>query len=615
MQTNTLVMISGILLTGVTCQWIAWRVKLPAILFLLLSGIVAGPVLQLLNPDLLFGDMLLSFISFAVAIILFEGSLTLKFQDIPGLEKIIRNMITVGALITLLITAVSTRWLLDFSWEISFLFGSLVVVTGPTVIVPMLRTVRPQQNLAHILRWEGILIDPIGATLAVLVFQFIVASGVQDGITGMLFVFGKILIIGSVLGCTSGYLFGLVMRRHWVPHFLSNFAALSLVCIVFALSESLEPESGLLSVTVMGVWLANTKEIDLGEILNFKEHLSVVLISMLFIILAARMDLSVFTSLGWPALLLFAVIQFVSRPLTVQISALGSELSMAERHFLAWIAPRGIIAAAISAVFVIKLTALGYSEASALVPLTFMVIVGTVLLQSATARPIAKLLKVAEPEPKGFLIVGADEVSQAIAEELKTNGFRVLLTDQNRKNVATARLKDLPAYWGNPVSEHAERHLSLIGIGRLLALSPNRELNALAVLHYRMEFGAGNVFSIRTIRPEDSENEEKSSIRAGGRQLFGKNCTYTTLSEMLANGAEFKTTPLTEKFTFEMYLEQCPEKRIPLFAITPGGRIRLFTTEREFTPKADWRIISITACMPLTEKGSPSNKGADMKNS
>ncbi|GAB7022368.1 cation:proton antiporter [Salidesulfovibrio brasiliensis] len=603
MHTHALIALSGILLVGILCQWIAWRVKLPAILFLLLSGILVGPVVRFLNPDVLFGDMLFPFISLAVAVILFEGSLTLKFQDIPGLQKVIRNMITVGAMITLLITAVATRLLLDFSWEVSFLFGALMVVTGPTVIMPMLRTVRPKENLAHILRWEGILIDPIGATLAVLVFQFIVAGGVQDGITDMLLVFSRILAIGGILGCVSGYLFGLVMRRHWIPHYLANFAALALVCTIFALSDSLEPESGLLSVTVMGIWLANTKGVELDQILDFKEHLSVVLISMLFIILAARMDLSVFTTLGWPALALFGVIQFLSRPITAQVSAYGSKLSMAERHFLAWIAPRGIIAAAISAVFAIKLESLGYFEAPKLVPLTFMVIVGTVLLQSATARPIAKLLKVAEPEPKGFLIVGADKVARAVAEELKENGFPVQLTDQNWENVMAARMAGLRVYWGNPVSEHAERHLSLIGIGRLLALSQSRELNALAAQYYRMEFGSANVFSIRTRRPEDPENGAKSSIRASGRQLFGEDVTYDTLADLIEKGAELKTTPLTDKFTFELYMDQCEEKRIPLFAVTPGGRIHLFTAEREFTPKAEWRIIGIAACMPLPDEG------------
>jgi len=529
MHEISLIALSSILLVGMGCQWIAWRVKLPAILFLLLCGILAGPVLNWLNPDQLFGNLLFPFISLAVAVILFEGSLTLKFQNIKGLEKIIRNMITFGAMITWMITAISTRWLLNFSWEISLLFGALMVVTGPTVIVPMLRTVRPKENVAHILRWEGILIDPLGATLAVLVYEFIISGGTQGGFSTGILVFCKIVVTGCFLGAASGYLFGSILRRHWLPQYLHNFFALAIVCSVFAVSDILEAESGLLSVTAMGIWLANMKGVDLEDILNFKESLSVLLISMLFIILAARMDLNMFFQLGWPALAVFGIIQFLSRPLSAQVSTIGSKLSMAERHILAWIAPRGIVAAAISALFAIKLESIGYSQAAQMVPLTFMVIIGTVLLQSATARPIAKWLKVAEPEPKGFLIIGADIVSRTIAKALQENGFRVMLSDQNWEYVKTAKMEGLPAYWGNPVSEHAERHLSLIGIGRLLALTSNREINALSAKHYRLEFGANNIYTIRTLRPENRTAESKIIFKHGGRRLFQETLIHMDL--------------------------------------------------------------------------------------
>ena len=195
------------------------------------------------------------------------------------------------------------------------------------------------------------------------------------------------------------------------------------MCGVFALSDVIEAESGLLTVTVMGIWLANMRGFEFDEILDFNESLSIVLISMLFIILAARMNLGEFFKLGWPALAVFGVIQLLARPLNVQISAIGSKLSMAERHLLAWIAPRGIVAAAISALFAIKLEAAGYPQAHQMVPLTFMVIIGTVLLQSATAGPLAKWLKVAEPEPSGFLVIGADPVARTIANVTVSKRF------------------------------------------------------------------------------------------------------------------------------------------------------------------------------------------------
>ena len=288
MNEHAVLLLSVILLTGIACQWIAWRVKLPAIIFLLFSGIIAGPVMGWLNPDLLMGDLLFPFVSLSVAVILFEGSLTLKIQEIRGLQRVIRNMITFGMLITWMITAIATRLILHFSWEISFLFGAIMVVTGPTVIIPMLRTVRPKENIANILRWEGILIDPIGATMAVLVYEFIISGGTQGGIGAGLIVFGKIIAIGVLIGAASGQCFGSILRRFWLPQYLHNFAALALACGVFAVSNALEAESGLLTVTVMGIWLANMQGVDLDEILDFKENLSILLISMLFILLAAE---------------------------------------------------------------------------------------------------------------------------------------------------------------------------------------------------------------------------------------------------------------------------------------------------------------------------------------
>jgi CPA1 family monovalent cation:H+ antiporter len=294
-------------------------------------------------------------------------------------------------------------------------------------------------------------------------------------------------------------------------------------------------------------------------------------------------------------LTVFAAIQLLARPLNVQVSAIGSQLSMAERHLLAWIAPRGIVAAAISALFAIQLEALGYVEAAQMVPLTFMVIIGTVLLQSATAAPIAKWLKVAEPEPKGFLIVGADPLARAIGHALQENEFRVQLADQNWDHIKEAKLEGLPAYWGNPVSEHADRHLSLIGIGRLLALTPNGERNALAAKHYWMEFGANNIYTIRIKPPENGTADAKSAYKHGGRGLFAETATHEVLVGLLAAGGEIKTTPLTDAFSYDDYRQQRDEKRIPLFALDPGGRIHPLTDASEVAPRADWKVIGLSA--------------------
>jgi len=585
--------IAILLVVCALCQWLAWRVKLPAIIFLLLVGILSGPVLGIFDPQALLGDLFFPFISLSVAIILFEGSLTLKFSEIRGLQKVVRNMVSIGMLVTWMITALVTRFALDLSWQVSFLFGAITVVTGPTVIIPMLRTVRPTVAVSNILRWEGIVIDPIGASLAVLVYEFIISGGGRGAFGHTMLTFAEIVAVGAIIGAGGGYLFGLLLRRHWLPEFLHNLSTLALVIGSFALSNTLQEEAGLVTVTVMGIWLANMKGVDTEEILDFKENLSILLISMLFIMLAARLELASFVELGWPALWVFLAIQFLARPLNVLISTFGSALKWPERHLLAWIAPRGIIAAAISALFALQLVDHGFESAKALVPLTFMVIIGTVLLQSTTARLVALWLGVAEPEPKGFLIIGANEVARAIAKALLKAGLRVQLVDVSWEKIAKAKMDGLPTYLGNPVSEHADRHLELVGIGRMLALSPHDSVNLAAALHYRMELGKNNVYSLLSKESNGSSNSQQVSAMRRGKSLFGSEVTYTSLQSALAAGAAIKITNLTESFGTAELRKTHGEGIIPLFAIDERERIHVFSVGETVVPGAGWSILSL----------------------
>ncbi len=414
MEINILITLAGIGLLGIACQWFAWWARLPAILFLLLSGIVIGPGIGLFNPDELFGDLLFPIVSLSVAVILFEGSLTLHIDEIIGLKSVVRNLITIGALITLTITALATHYLINLDFNLALLFGAVVVVTGPTVITPMLRSARPNANIANVLRWEGIVIDPLGALLAVLVFNFIISTQLEGALTSILMSFGKIILTGSVLGFTCAIILGAILRNHLIPEYLRNFLVLTLVFGVYAISDSIQHESGLLAVTIMGMVLANMKNIDIEDILEFKESLSVLLRSALFIILAARVDLQQFLVLGWTSFLILGIVMFVARPIAVFASTIGSDLTANERTMIAWIGPRGIVAAAVSAVFAIRLEEAGVAGADLLVPLTFLIIIGTVVFQSATSKPLAKWLKVAEPDPNGVLIIGAGNVAEQL---------------------------------------------------------------------------------------------------------------------------------------------------------------------------------------------------------
>lgn len=611
MVADKVLILALVIFAGILCQWIAWRVKLPAILFLLLTGIVAGPVTGLLDSNGLFGDLLFPFISLSVALILFEGSLTLEFHQIAGLKQVVRKMISFGVAVTWMITATITHLALDFPWGLSLLFGAITVVTGPTVIVPMLRTVRPSAAVASILRWEGIVIDPIGATLAVLVYEFILLGSSGTAMSHTVLAFAKIISIGLILGSAAGYLYGLILRLHWLPEFLHNVATLAAVVLLFALSNTLQEESGLLSVTVMGVWLANMKNVPKDEIIDFKESLSVLLISILFIVLAARLDLGMLEQLGWPALWVFLSIQFLSRPLSVMVSAMGSKLTWPERHLLAWIAPRGIIAAAISALFAIRLEAAGFAQAALLVPLTFLVIIGTVVLQSSTAGFIARRLGVSEPDSKGFLIIGANRVAREIGVNLQSLGFRVLLVDTSWEKICKARMEGLSTYYGEPVSEHADRNLDLIGIGRMLALSPRGALNSLACMHYRMELGYNSVYAIETKAGQEISEDRKVSSRQGWPILFGKGVTFTQMASALTQGGEIKQTELSDSFTFAQYQGQYRERLVPLLGITPKGDLEIFTVGKQLIPQPGWTLLGLILPEGMTIDPDPAEPPED----
>lgn len=334
-------------LISITCQFVAYRVKLPAILFLLIAGIVVGPVTHTIDADSLFGELLFPIVSLSVAIILFEGALTLKLNDIGGHGAMVRNLCSIGVIITWLIVTPAAHYGLGLSWELAALLGAIVTVTGPTVIVPMLRSVRPSSKIANILRWEGIIIDPVGALFAVLVFEFILAQ--QDALQHTLFAFGLTLIIGFGIGAATGYILGIALRKNWIPYYLQNTAVLTLMLGSFAISNFFAHESGLLTVTIAGMILANMRNVNVDGILEFKETLSVLLISALFILLATRIEFSAIQSLGWGALVVIAVVMFVARPISVFISSFGADMTVKELAVLSWIAPRGIVAAAVSA--------------------------------------------------------------------------------------------------------------------------------------------------------------------------------------------------------------------------------------------------------------------------
>ncbi len=593
MPISTVLLLASIGVLSLFCQWLAWRVRVPAILFLLATGIACGPVFHYLNPEDVFGDLLFPMVSLAVAIILFEGSLTLRFAEIHGHSKMVRNLIPAGALVTGVIGTLAAHWILDISWEISLLFGAISVVTGPTVIAPLLRSVRPSSKLANILQWEGIVIDPVGALLAVLVYEGIVSWGLGNVFSHSLYIFGKTIVVGTLLGATAGYLNGQVLRKHWMPHYLHNAGTLTFMLGVYALSNEIAHESGLLTVTIMGIWMANMKQVQVDGILEFKESLSVLLISALFIILAARIEFSAITSLGWGLVLVLAVLMLVARPLSIFLSAIGTDLSFREKLFLSWIAPRGIVAAAVSALFAFQLQSNGYDGAQTLVPLVFMLIIATVTIQSLTARPLAKLLGVAEPAEFGFLIMGANQVARMIAKELKKHEVPVLMADTNWENVRQARMENLQVYFGNPISEHAANQLDLTGIGNLLVISPYKQMNSLATYHFLDWFGAhDSVFSLAEGEQDQKARYQTAEKIQRTRGLFD-GVSYAKLASLASQGYTIKTTQLSEEFSYQDFLDKHDNAALVLFTIDNKDHIKPVKAMSALKPDSVSKLISL----------------------
>ncbi|MGX5174352.1 cation:proton antiporter [Aliikangiella sp. IMCC44653] len=578
-------------IVSIFCQFAAYKLKLPAILPLLVAGLLLGPGFGVLDPDELFGRLLFPVVTLAVAIILFEGALTLHMKDIKEHGKMVRNLCSVGALVTWALATVSAHLVLSMSWEMASLFGAIVTVTGPTVIVPMLRSVRPERKVANILRWEGIIIDPIGALFAVLVFEFLIST--QDAFQHTIYAFGKTLAIGLSFGALFGYLIGIVIRNNWLPHYLVNTAVLTIMLGAFALSNELAHESGLLTVTVMGIWLANMKNVEVEDILEFKETLSVLLISGLFILLAARLNLNAVMQVGWEAIILLLILTLIVRPCSVLISAIGTDLKWNEIAILSWIAPRGIVAAAVSALFALKLESIGFEGIELLVPMVFLVIIFTVVLQSLTSVGVAKLLGVRAPPSTGVLIFGASRFGRMLAHELTSENIYTQIADTNWDAIKIARMENINTYYGNPISEHAQRELDTSLFGHVLVMSPYRQFNPLVTYHFENLLGKGSVLGLNVSDHKSRASHQVSKQYAKKLGLFDNDITYGRLQGMVERGAQVKTTGLSDNFTFKDYTEKWGARALPLCAIDPDGIVHIFAHNRDVVAKPNWKLVAL----------------------
>ncbi|MCW8813584.1 MAG: cation:proton antiporter, partial [Chlorobium sp.] len=551
MNEEKLIELASIAVLGIVAQWLAWRLRFPSILFFLVIGFIAGPVTGFLHPDGLMGELLLPIVSISVALILFEGGLTLRLGELRDVGRVVITLIIVGAIITWIIASAAAHYILMLDLRLSILLGAILIVTGPTVIGPLLSHVRPLKRVSTILKWEGILIDPVGAILAVLVFEAIIAGEISEASTVIFLGILKTLLIGGVIGFGMARLLLLLMKKFLIPDILQESVAFVMVIAAFVFSNILQPESGLLTVTLMGLFMDNQKLVSIKHIVEFKENLRVIIISSIFILLAARLQFSDFENFDLSTIAFLGVLIFIARPLSVFISTIGSKLNWRERTFISWMAPRGIVAAAVASVFALKLSINGESGAEVLVPITFLVIVVTVTIYGLTSSPVAMLLRIKQAKPQGILFVGAHSWARSIAKLLKEKKFNIIMVDTNKVNISAARLDGLTAFLGSILSEHISDELDLDGIGKLMALTPNDEANSLAALHMADAFERGEMYQLPPLSEKSGKELDFSAKHLRARFLFGKGINYFHLNSLFQNGWTLKSTGITDSFSYD----------------------------------------------------------------
>ena len=584
--------LAGIIILGIIAQWFAWRLKLPAILPLILIGLLVGPISTLYTADgskliepvwngekgLFPGEGLYYFLSLAISIILFEGGLTLKRSEVRNVGPVISKLITVGTLVTFFCAGFAAHFLFDLSWQISFLFSSLIIVTGPTVITPILRNIPLKKDISAVLKWEGILIDPIGALVAVLVFEFISVGEGQEYTKTALIDFGKILLFGFTFGFTFAHALAFVIKKNYVPHYLLNVVSLSVVLLVYVESDILAHESGLLAVVVMGMVMGNLDLPNLKELLYFKESLSVLLISILFILLAANINISDMELIyNWNTAILFVAIVFIIRPIGVFLSTKGSSLKFKEKLFISWVGPRGIVAAGIASLFGSKLLQKGEPGAEYITPLVFMIVLGTVLLNATTARYVARLLGVFLKHSEGILIIGASKMSRLIASYLKQNNRHVVLIDNNQANITQAKKLGLEAMVADVYSDTLGDNIELNDMGYLMALTGSTEINEYVIERFKDQFGENGSF--RLVSAEEMNDPENNPEEG----LFSHTDDFIKLMEAIRSYPAVHEIELKNGKHYQQLIDITNEddEIIPIFIKAPDGEIHIITSFSE----------------------------------
>ncbi len=575
MLDDPIVQLSGIVVLAFAVTWFGERIRVPIILPLLVTGFLIGPVFGLVNPDDLLGDILAPAVSIAVGLILFEGGLSLRLREMEGQQRVLWLLVTVGVLVTWAIGAVVTSLFTDLSVGMAVLTGSILVVSGPTVIGPLLTLVRPSRSVASILKWESIFIDPIGALLAVVTFE-VILRGAQNATPGRLLGdMAEFIFVGVLVGAVIAYGSSIALRHHWVPEHLQPLFGLSIALFAFMVADTMAAESGLLATTVLGFVLANQRQLRTEQIVHFSEVLRVLLIGVLFLILSARLTTEQLGVDAPGAIALILALVLIARPIAVALSTIGSRLNWRERTLLAGVAPRGIVAASVASVFALELEHEGIGGAEELTPLVFAVIVGTVMIYGVGMGPLARKLGLAEKHQEGVLVLGAGRVERAIGDALADSGVALVLATTNRQDHYEARMAGRRAFYGNVLARDVDLDLDLAGIGRLLALTPNDDVNTLASTRFATTFGGAETYQLAPRR--QATGIDHPATEYGGRQLFGSEWNYQSLDELLESGGEMRRIKLGTDMSIADSQLSSSEILGILFVVKGGGRVQVIT--------------------------------------
>ncbi len=537
-----IVQIAWVAFFALLAQWLGWRIKTPAIVFFLLFGFLSGPILGLVRPDELMGELLQPLTAIAVGIILFEGSLNLNFREIIKSRAAIRHFVLVGAPVAWVLTALCAYYVAGLSLEVSVIFGALLIVTGPTVIMPLLKNARLVDRPASILKWEGLINDPIGAVLAVLCYEyFMLHDSVDFGATGFFFAIIIKVVLISFLSFVTGRAIGTIFNRGLIPEYMKSAALLSMVVVFYVICDEILHESGLIGVTVLGITLANMSITSLDEIKKFKETVSLMLVSGIFILLTAQIDPAILLNIDIRGVLFIAALLFVIRPVTVLLSSIGTEMTWKEVILTGWIAPRGIVCAAIAGVMGPLLLTAGFEDGEQILPLAFAIVLVTVFLHGLSAKPIAKFLGLSHPERDALLIVGASSWAIQLAECLKSRDMDVLVADKNWYALKSARLNNIPIYYGEILSEETEYNMELTKFNVLLSVTNNPAYNSLVCNAYAHDFSRESTYQF--MPHEEDEHERRQITETIRGEAFGSHeLDYWIISNLYNKGWRFKIT-------------------------------------------------------------------------